>query len=80
MTRRFEYIGGTSAKFWQIRIGGTTVDVRYGRLGADGQSLNKTFPDSATAQKHAEKLIAEKLAKDYREVAAACVPGPASAS
>ena len=67
MTRRFEFVGGNSAKFWHVSVSGTTVDVRYGRLGTTGQSLTKSFANPAAAQKHADKLIAEKLAKGYRE-------------
>ena len=67
MTRRFEFIGGTSAKFWEVTIVGKDVTVRYGRLGTSGQAQAKSFPDDAKAQKHADKLITEKLGKGYRE-------------
>jgi predicted DNA-binding WGR domain protein len=67
MTRRFEFIGGGSAKFWEAVVSGCDVTVRYGRLGSDGQSLTKTFADVEAAQRHAEKLIGEKLKKGYKE-------------
>ena len=70
MHRRFEFIGGNSAKFWEVETSGVEVTVRYGRLGSKGQIQDKTFPDAVTALAHAEKLIAEKLGKGYREVAA----------
>jgi predicted DNA-binding WGR domain protein len=41
MTRRFEFFGGISAKFWEIEIKNTSVTVRYGRLGASGQQQEK---------------------------------------
>ena len=63
MTRRFEFIGGNSAKFWEVTLAGSHVDIRYGRLGTYGQLLSKPFPDAVAAQKHADKLIAEKLGK-----------------
>ena len=66
--RRFEFVGGNSAKFWEIRVAGDEVTVRYGRLGTDGQSQTKTLPDAAAATKHAEKLIAQKTGKGYQEV------------
>jgi len=69
MFRRFEFVGGNSAKFWEIRVAGAEVTVRYGRLGTDGQCQNKTLPDAAAAAKHAEKLIAQKTGKGYAEVA-----------
>jgi DNA ligase 1 len=65
--RHFEFVGGNSAKFWEIEISGTDVNVRYGRLGTTGQTSEKSFPDQAAAQKHADKLIQEKLDKGYVE-------------
>ena len=44
MTRRFEFVSGNSAKFWEIRLAGTAVTVRFGRLGTEGQMQAKTFP------------------------------------
>jgi predicted DNA-binding WGR domain protein len=72
--RRFEFVGSTSAKFWSIRLDGKDVIVCFGRIGSAGQNQTKTFPSEAKADEHAAKLIAEKLAKGYREV------GPASAA
>jgi predicted DNA-binding WGR domain protein len=68
MTRRFEFVGGTSAKFWEVSVSGVSVTVRYGRLGTQGQSQTKSLADAAAAQRHAEKLISEKIGKAYREV------------
>lgn len=68
MTRRFEFIEGRSAKFWQITTSGKEVEVCFGRLGTSGQLLKKILPDEAAATRHAEKLIGEKLAKGYTEV------------
>ena len=67
MTRRFEFVGGGSAKFWEAVVSGCDVTVRYGRLGSDGQSLTKTLPDHAAAQKHADTLTAQKVKKGYCE-------------
>ena len=66
--RRFEFVEGTSNKFYEVTTVGSDVTVRYGRNGTDGQTSTKSFADSAAAQKHADKLIAEKCAKGYREV------------
>ncbi len=65
--RRFESVGGTSDKFWEIDIKGTEVTVRFGRRGTSGQTNTKTFADEATAKKHADKLIEEKTGKGYVE-------------
>ena len=42
--------------------------LRFGRIGSEGQSNVKSFPDDAAAQKHADKLILEKTGKGYVEV------------
>jgi len=49
-------------------VAGAEVTVRYGRTGSSGQTNTKTFPDEASAVKHANKLLAEKTEKGYREV------------
>ena len=70
-TRHFEFVGGSSAKFWEVRTSGADVTVRWGRLGTDGQSQTKTFADATAAIKQAEKQINQKLAKGYCETAVA---------
>ena len=67
MKRYFEFVGGSSAKFWELTTSGTAVTVRFGRIGTEGQTQTKTLPDANAAAKHAEKLISQKLAKGYQE-------------
>lgn len=67
MTRHFEYIEGSSAKFWDISRQDSAVTVRFGRIGTQGQSQTKTFGDADAATRHVEKLIAEKTKKGYVE-------------
>ena len=67
MTRRFEFVGGTSSKFYEVSVNGASVTVRYGRLGTQGQSQTKSLADDAAADRHAQKLIGEKVAKGYKE-------------
>ena len=67
MKRRFEFVGGSSAKFWEVTVEGNAATVCYGRLGTDGQTQTKTFADGAVAQKHADGLVRQKLAKGYVE-------------
>ena len=67
MTRRFEFIGGNSAKFYEIDQAGKNVTVRFGRLGTSGQEQTKSLPTLEAAQRHIEKLVGEKLAKGYVE-------------
>lgn len=66
--RRFEFVEGTSSKFWEISNGGNNVTVRYGRIGTNGQTQTKSFTGTAAAEQHADKQIAAKLAKGYREL------------
>jgi predicted DNA-binding WGR domain protein len=66
--RRFEFVGGTSAKFWEIDQSGPELTVRFGRLGTDGQTQTKDLGSEADAAEHVAKLIREKLAKGYIEV------------
>lgn len=56
-TRYFEYVGGNSAKFWEVSVSGCDVTVRYGRIGTNGQTSTKSFKDDEKANQHAEKLI-----------------------
>ena len=65
--RRFDFIGGSSQKFWEISVAGNSFTVRFGRIGTVGQNQTKTFADETKASREAEKLIAEKLKKGYVE-------------
>ena len=66
-TRRFEFVEGKSAKFWEISVRDNDVTVHFGRIGTSGQSKTKTFGDAAAAQQHAEEMIEEKTGKGYVE-------------
>jgi predicted DNA-binding WGR domain protein len=65
--RRFEFSEGSSNKFWEIRVEGSSHTVRYGKIGTDGQSKTKDFDSAAEARADAAKLIAEKTKKGYEE-------------
>jgi predicted DNA-binding WGR domain protein len=65
--RRFEFVSGSSRKFWEISLTGNSFTVRFGRIGTMGQSQTKTFADKARAKREAETLIGEKLKKGYVE-------------
>jgi predicted DNA-binding WGR domain protein len=67
--RRFEFTDEKSSKFWSIRVSGNEVEVKYGRIGTEGQSQVKAFDNPEAAEKHAGKLIAEKMGKGYVEAA-----------
>lgn len=65
--RYFEFEDDTASKFWEIKVAGKDVTVRFGRIGTNGQSKVKSFPSPAAATAHAEKLIEEKTEKGYEE-------------
>ncbi len=65
--RHFEFISGSSRKFWEISVSGNSFTVRFGRIGTAGQSQTKSFAEEPTAKREADKLIAEKLRKGYKE-------------
>jgi predicted DNA-binding WGR domain protein len=72
--RYFEFTGadsdrGTSAsaKFWEVEVDGSTVVVRFGKIGATGQTTRKDVADPEAAEAEAAKLIGQKLKKGYVE-------------
>ena len=67
MVRHFEYIGGTSSKFWEISRSGSEVTVAFGRIGTNGQTQVKDLSTHSAAIAHVDKLIAEKVGKGYVE-------------
>jgi len=77
--RRFEFVEGTSAKFWMADVQGHTFIVVYGRLGTEGQRKEKDFPDADGARREYERKVAEKLREGYQEVSADA-PAAAAAS
>ncbi|MCZ7429114.1 DUF4132 domain-containing protein [Micromonospora sp. WMMA1949] len=69
--RRFEFVGGGSAKFWEVGQSDTTVTVRYGSIGSQGRTQVKELGSLAEAAAHADRLVAEKLRKGYAETTVA---------
>jgi predicted DNA-binding WGR domain protein len=66
--KRFEFIEGGSKKFWEIDQSGIEMTIRYGRIGTNGHTQTKTFPDESRTTREVQKLIAEKVKKGYIEV------------
>ena len=65
--RYFEFVEGTSSKFWEISLDGTSFTTRFGKIGTDGQMSTKDWPSDAHALKEHDKLVAEKTKKGYVE-------------
>lgn len=62
-----ELVEGKSAKFWEISVKGSAHTVRFGRLGADGQSKTKRLSSPAAAMASAQTLVQTKRKKGYTE-------------
>jgi len=60
-TRLFEM----DEKFWEVTVDGADMTVRFGKIGANGQSKTTTLKDEAAAEKEAQKLIKQKEKKGY---------------
>jgi predicted DNA-binding WGR domain protein len=65
--RHFEFVEGSSKKFWEIWLEGSSFTTKYGRLGTDGQETMKEFDSADKAKKEYDKLVAEKTKKGYVE-------------
>lgn len=63
--------GGGAHKFYEVAVAGQVVTVRYGRIGAAGQTQTTTFPTAEKARAAAAKKVGEKVRKGY----APAVPG-----
>ncbi|HZN95972.1 MAG TPA: WGR domain-containing protein, partial [Myxococcales bacterium] len=77
--RRFELVDGTSKKFWEIALEGTSFTVRFGRMGTSGQVQQKTFGSADKASAEHDKLVAEKLKKGYAEIGSSAAAAPSKA-
>jgi predicted DNA-binding WGR domain protein len=74
--RRFEFVEGSSAKFWMAEVQGSTFIVVYGRLGTDGQRKEKEFDDEESARREYDRKVAEKLREGYHEVSSEAPQAP----
>jgi predicted DNA-binding WGR domain protein len=70
ITRRYEFIGGASRKFWEIdepqEIDGQyAVNVRFGRIGGWEQSRTHIEGTGYAANRYYQDKVSEKLNKGY---------------
>ncbi|MDZ4833219.1 MAG: DNA ligase [Candidatus Melainabacteria bacterium] len=65
--RYFEFIEGSSSKFWSIAMVGCEVTVKYGRIGTNGQEKSKSFTNKDAAKKYYDDIVDEKVDKGYEE-------------
>ncbi|AZK97820.1 MULTISPECIES: WGR domain-containing protein [Streptomyces] len=57
--------GAGAHKFYEVTVEGTVVSVRYGRIGAAGQTQVSSFPTVEKARAAAAKKVGEKVRKGY---------------
>jgi predicted DNA-binding WGR domain protein len=76
---RLVYERGASRKFWQGSVSGSTLKVRFGRLGTDGQVREKKLASAAVARAALAAVIAEKLGKGYAPEKGAAARSPKAA-
>lgn len=72
--RRFEYIEGNHAKFWEIVRKGQVVTTRSGKIGSNGRLKEKSFDDFMAAEVEFDRQIRDMLRKGYVEVEEASDP------
>lgn len=65
---RFEFTDDGSNKFWDIERAGSKLTIKFGKIGASGQTQLKTFGSDAEAIVAHDKLVAEKTKKGYVEI------------
>jgi DNA ligase-1 len=65
--RYFEFVDGSSSKFWEVWTDGNDVVTQWGKIGTPGRETRKSFADSAKAKKEYDKLVSEKTGKGYAE-------------
>ncbi|MBA3503688.1 MAG: WGR domain-containing protein [Myxococcota bacterium] len=72
----FEFKEGSSSKFWEIKLEDKSHTVRFGKIGTDGQSSQKSFKSAGEARADHDKLVAEKTKKGYQLVRGEAPAGP----
>ena len=80
ITKRLEFIGDGSSKYWEVAYPGeddaeTYYIARWGRIGTVGQGQRKNFSTSWSARFQAGKKIEEKKRKGYQESQGTQAPG-----
>jgi len=66
-------VEGSSSKFWEVSVEGSSFTVVYGRIGTAGTRKTTAAASEEAAQNEADKLIREKTKKGYQEIGGAAV-------
>jgi predicted DNA-binding WGR domain protein len=70
LTRRFEYVAGSSSKYWAITMIENRLVVHHGRIGTRGTFSTTPYPSVQATQAAKRDRISEKEGKGYKEVPA----------
>jgi uncharacterized protein (TIGR02996 family) len=76
---RYEFVEGSSSKFWDISRQGVRLTTKFGKIGSNGQTQIKDYASEDAAEADMQKQIAAKLKKGY-EAAGGAAPAPAKAA
>jgi len=57
-----------SSKFWQVSQNGKKLTIVFGKIGTNGQTIEKSFASEDDATAEMEKLKKSKVKKGYQEV------------
>ncbi len=77
---RYEFSEGTSNKFWDIQLTGSSFTTTWGKIGTAGQMATKSFASDSQARQEHDKLVAEKVKKGYLLAGGGATPAPAGAT
>lgn len=66
--RRFEYIHGNQAKFWEIVRKGAVLTTASGKIGKASKKSTKELADYMAAEQEFDRLIRDHLRRGYVEV------------
>ena len=55
-------------KFYNVRQDGSTVHLKWGRIGTDGQTQTKTFGSTVAATMFAREKVWQKVDRGYVKV------------
>jgi len=72
--RRFEYIRGNQAKFWQVERKGAVLTTASGKIGKSPKTRTKQLTDYMAAEQEFDRLIRDHLRRGYVEVEQATPP------
>ena len=65
---RYEFVEGTSNKFWEFVVADSAFIAHWGRIGTEGRITIKQFDSPEAAKKEAYSVIQSKRNKGYRKV------------